>query len=106
MEATELVADDEEHAERLLRVLDLGQEVGREAERERDLRRLVEVRLEDVLVEDEEALEHLQLVLVWHGAPDLVVQLLVGERHLGLEALVRQGWPGKGRSLYARGKLE
>ena len=47
MEAAELVADDEEDAERLLRVLDLGQEVGREAERERDLRRLVEVRLQD-----------------------------------------------------------
>ena len=40
--------DDEEHAVRLLRVLNLGQEVGCETERQRDLRRLVEVRLEDV----------------------------------------------------------
>ena len=31
----------------------------------------------DVLVEDEEALEHLELVLVGDGAPDLVVELVV-----------------------------
>ena len=96
--------DDEEHAVRLLRVLDLGQEVGCETEGQRDLRRLVEVRLQDVptlharhkntskkkqgrcseyvLVEDEEALEDLELVLVRHGAADLVVQLRVRERHL------------------------
>ena len=48
VEAAELAADDEEHAERLPRVLDLGQEVRRKAEGERDLGRLVEVRLEDV----------------------------------------------------------
>ena len=42
-----LRTDDEEHPEWLPRVLDLGQEVRREAERERDLRRLVEVRLQD-----------------------------------------------------------
>ena len=47
VEPTELAADDEEHAERLPRVLDLGQEVRREPERQRDLRRLVEVRLQD-----------------------------------------------------------
>ena len=70
--------DDEEHAVRLLRVLDLRQELGCETEGQRDFRRLVEVRLQDiptlharhkktrakkqgrcsehVLVEDEEAL--------------------------------------------------
>ena len=40
--------DDEEHPERLLRVLDLGQEVGRETEGERDFGGLVEIRFEDV----------------------------------------------------------
>ena len=39
---------DQEHPNHLPRVLDLGQEVRREAEGERDLGRLVEVRLEDV----------------------------------------------------------
>ena len=34
----------------------------------------------DALVEDQEALEHLELVLVRDGPPDLVVQLLVRER--------------------------
>ena len=48
VEPAELIADDEEDAERLLRVLDLGQEVGCEPERERNLRRLVEVGLQDV----------------------------------------------------------
>ena len=37
---------------------------------------------EHVLVKDEEALEDLELVLVRHGAADLVVQLRVRERHL------------------------
>ena len=45
--------DDEEHPEWLPRVLDLGQEVRREAERERDLRRLVEVRLQDAPNKDD-----------------------------------------------------
>ena len=50
MEPAELVPDDEEHAEGLLGVLDLGQEVWRKAERERDLGGLIEVGLEDVPV--------------------------------------------------------
>ena len=45
---TELRTNDEEQAERLLRVLHLREEVRCETEGERDLRRLVEVRLEDV----------------------------------------------------------
>ena len=119
--------DDEEQPEWLVRVLDLRQERRREAERQGDLRRLVKVRLEDVpelvpnfsiqsyhvqleekavlkeksgdaLVENEEALEDLQLVLVEHRLPDLVVQLLVRERLLRLQALVRQRGPTKRRS--------
>lgn len=93
MEPAELVANDDEHAERLARVLDLGKEVGREAEGERDLGRLVEVRLEDVLVEDEEGLEHLQLVLVRDRAPQAVVQLRVRQRLLRRQPLVRQRRP-------------
>ena len=49
------------------------------------------------LVEDEEALEHLKLVLVGDGAPDLVVELCVRERHLRAQALVRQRRPGRDR---------
>ena len=45
---TELCTNDEEQAERLLRVLHLGEEVRCETERQRNLRRLVKVRLQDV----------------------------------------------------------
>ena len=48
MEPSELVSDDDEHPERLSRVLRLGQKVRRKAEGQRDLRGLVEVRLKDV----------------------------------------------------------
>ena len=48
MESAELGADDEEHPVGLLRVLDFRQESWRETERESDLRRPVEVRLEHV----------------------------------------------------------
>ena len=48
MEPAELVPDDEEHPEGLLRVLGVGEEVGREAEGERDFGGLVEVCFEDV----------------------------------------------------------
>ena len=47
VETAELVADDEEHAKRLFGVLHLGKEVRCETEREGDLRRLVEVCLQD-----------------------------------------------------------
>lgn len=47
VEAAEVVTDDHEHSKRLLGVLDLGEEVGREAEAQRDLGGLVEVGLED-----------------------------------------------------------
>ena len=106
----ELRTNNEEQAERLLRVLHLREEVRCKTEGERDLRRLVEVRLEDVpaarvnmlaptakridsLVEDQEALQHLQLVLVRCRAPDLVVQLVVRQRLLRLQTLVRQCRP-------------
>ena len=48
VEPTELVANDEEHAEWLLRVLDFGKEIGSQAEGESDLRGLVEVGLQDM----------------------------------------------------------
>ena len=48
------------------------------------------------LVEDQECLKDLQLVLVGHGTPDLVVQLLVGERLTGMETLVRESGPVEG----------
>lgn len=47
MESTEIVSDDDENSIRLLGVFDLWQELGCEAERQRDLGRLVEVGLED-----------------------------------------------------------
>ena len=53
----------------------------------------------DSLVEDQEALEHLELVLVRDGPPDLVVQLGVGERHLRAQTLVRERGPARVRRL-------
>lgn len=44
----ELRTNNKEQAEGLLRVLHLGEEVRRETERQRNLRRLIEVRLENV----------------------------------------------------------
>lgn len=46
-----------------------------------------------VLVEDQEALEDLQLVLVLARTANLVVELLVAERLLSLQTLVRQSRP-------------
>jgi hypothetical protein len=43
---------------------------------------------ECALVEDEETLEDLEILLVEYSAPDTVVELLIRERSLGLEALV------------------
>ena len=43
---------------------------------------------ERALVEDEEALEDLEILLVEYSTPDAVVELLIRERSLGLEALV------------------
>jgi len=52
---------------------------------------LVQVRLENGGVEDEEGLEDLKLVLVGDGLSDLGVQVLNAERLLGLESLVTEG---------------
>ena len=60
----------------------------REGEGQRD-----KGRQKHVLVENQETLQHLQLVLVRRRTADLVVQLLVRERRCRLEALVRQRWP-------------
>lgn len=43
----------------------------------------------DTLVEDEEALEDLELLLVWYAATNLVIELLVGQWLDSLETLVR-----------------
>ena len=43
-----MLTDDDEHAKRLLGVLDLGQEARRKAERQSQLRRLIEVGLENI----------------------------------------------------------
>ena len=48
------------------------------------------------LVEDQEALEDLELVFVRRRPPDLVVQLSVGERHLRAQTLVGKRRPAKG----------
>ena len=129
MEPTEVVSDDHEQPKRLLGILNLGEEVGREAEAQRDLGGLVEVGLEDapgdrraslvsvrifatarrgtrgrrgggkerrVLVEDQETLQHLEVELIRHGPPELVVQLAIRERLDSLETLV-----GERRSLVA-----
>ena len=88
MESTELVSDNQEHAERLLGVLDFREEIGIEAEGKSNFGGLVEVGLEDVLVEDEESFEDLEFVFVGGGLADLVVKLLVREDLLGLETLV------------------
>ncbi len=78
METTEVVPNDEEHAEWFPRVFHLGEEVGCETERQGDLCRLIKVCFEDVLVEDQETLENLQLVFVGDRSPDFVVELLIG----------------------------
>jgi hypothetical protein len=43
---------------------------------------------EHILVEDEEALEDLEVLFVKHCAPDTIVQLLIRKRSFGLKALV------------------
>lgn len=49
--------------------------------------------MSSVLIEDKEALEDLELVLVGHGLAELVVELLVAEDLLRLQALVRKRRP-------------
>ena len=56
VEASKFVADNNEHAEWFPGVFYFRQEVGTKTERKRDLRWLVEVGLEDMFVEDQEAL--------------------------------------------------
>jgi len=66
VEASKLIADHNEHPKRLLRILDLRQEIGCQSEGKRDFSGLVEVCLQDVLVEDQETFQYLELVLVGH----------------------------------------
>ena len=113
MEPSELVANAQENTEWPLRVLDLGQKLWRETEGQRDLGRLVEVRLENVAVEimsekpaasestacppveNQEALEDLELLLVMYRTTNVVVYVLVNERLRGLQALVRKRRPAR-----------
>jgi hypothetical protein len=105
MEATELISDDDEHSERLIWILDLGQKFGCQAERQCDLGWLVEVRLQNVpahmsatdqskclkkksLVEDKEALENLQILLVQNCPSNFVIQLGIRQGLRGLKTLV------------------
>jgi len=52
-------------------------------------------RRERVLVEDEEALEDLEVLFVENCAPDSVVQLLVRKRSFGFKALVGKCGPSR-----------
>ena len=106
MEPTELATDYEEHAKRLGRVLDFGQELRSQAERQRDFRGLVEVCLQNgpgrnstnesrnitnpssLLVEDEQTFENLQSMFVDDRPTDLVVKLFVRKRLLDHQSLV------------------
>jgi hypothetical protein len=52
-----------------------------------------------VLVEDEEALENLEILFVDYCAPDTIVQLLVRKRTFGMKALVGKCGPNVNRSV-------
>lgn len=102
------LTNNHEHSEGLPRVFHLRQEFRRKAERECDFRWLVKVgfqyvpvhkkasiirpnsniNAEHTLVENEEALENLQLMLVCHSPSHLVMQFLIRERWLCLKTLV------------------
>jgi len=105
--------NDDKHAIRLLRILDFRKETRSQAERQRYFGRLVEVGLQHVsgqsdrsravnfklrpkerrqnrLVENKEALEDLQFVLVRDAATDFVMEFCIRQRGCVLETLVRQ----------------
>lgn len=44
--------------------------------------------MRNALVKDEETFQHLEFMLIRHGAPDLVVQFFVSERLGNLQTLV------------------
>ena len=97
--------NDEEQAMGLDRIFHFWKKTRIKAERQCDLRRLVEVRLQNmpasrqlrrmacnrerVLVEDEKAFENLEILFVQDCAANAVVQLLIGEGSFGMKALVR-----------------
>ena len=72
MEAAELTSYHQEHSKRLLWVLSWWEKGRVQAERERDLGRLVKVRLKDVSVESRERLKDHKLVLVRSGLANLL----------------------------------
>jgi hypothetical protein len=90
VESTEIGSDDEEDPEGRQGVLDLGQEIRLESEREGDLGRLIKVGLEHVLVEDQQGLEDLSLFVVT-SLSDLPDELGLLQRLLGLESLETEG---------------
>lgn len=93
MESTEIIANDEEHPKWRHGVFDFRQEIGREAEGQRDFRGLVKVGLQDVLVEDQEAFQHLELMLIGHCTANLVVEVGIVEGLNCLQTLVGERWP-------------
>jgi hypothetical protein len=95
MEPSELVANDNEHAKGLPRVLDLGQEIGSQPEGQCNLGWLIEIGFEDMLIENQEALQDLEILLVGHGTADFVVKLFIGQRLDELQTLIRQSRPEK-----------
>jgi hypothetical protein len=48
---------------------------------------------EHILVEDEEALEDLEVLFIEYRAPDTIMQLLVRKRSFGVKALVGKRGP-------------
>jgi hypothetical protein len=48
---------------------------------------------EHILVEDEEALEYLEVLFIEYRAPDTIVQLLVRKRSFGVKALIGKRGP-------------
>lgn len=80
--------NNEKHPEGLLGILNFRQEIRGQSKRQRDLRRLVEVGFENVFVEDQEAFKDLKFILVLGRLPDLLVELLIVENLLCVQALV------------------
>lgn len=91
MESTEVASDDQEDAKWRLRVFNLVEEFGVQAERQGDFGGLVEIGLQDVPVEFQKGFQDGEFVLVGDCFAELGFQVVVGEILVRLKALVRQG---------------
>lgn len=91
VEASELGADDQEHAVQGLSVLGFREEAGVETEGKGDLGRGVEVGLQDGLVEDAESGHDHGVVLVDGVLCDQLLKLGFGQSPVNRHALVREG---------------